>query len=94
MCLAAWLTTQKTRPTLDFIGSVSAGKAKHYKIVQMSLAESSKELPLQKPGVGDLAPEFELRAVTGAERHNLNLEDYRGKKHIVLAFYVANWTPV
>ena len=69
-------------------------RSERCKIVQMSLAEPSKELPLQKPAVGDPAPEFELRAVTGTERHQLNLEDYRGKKHVVLAFYVANWTPV
>jgi len=60
----------------------------------MSLAEFSKELQLEYPKVGDPAPEFELRAVTGAQRHSLKLKDYRGKKHVVLAFYVANWTPV
>ena len=60
----------------------------------MSLAEPSKELSLEKPRVGDPAPEFEIRAVTGAKKHSVQLKDYRGKKHVVLAFHVANWTPV
>ena len=46
--------------------------------------------PLQ---VGDPAPRFELSAVVGECRQTLKLCDYRGKKHVVLAFYVLNWTP-
>ncbi len=49
---------------------------------------------MSTPDVGDIAPDFEVQAVTGAERHNLRLSDYRGKKHVVLAFLVADWTPV
>ena len=60
----------------------------------MSPAESSKELSLEHPVVGDPAPEFEVRAVTGAKKYTVQLKDYRGKKHVVLAFHVANWTPV
>jgi len=43
--------------------------------------------------VGDMAPDFELPAVTGTERHNFKLSDLRGKKNVVLAFYAADWTP-
>ncbi len=46
------------------------------------------------PDVGDFAPSFELRAVTGAERHQVRLSDYQGKKNVLLSFHVANWTPV
>ena len=60
----------------------------------MSLSEPLKELPLEHPKVGDPAPEFELPAVTGTQRQRLSLKDFRGKKNVVLAFYVANWTPV
>ena len=49
---------------------------------------------MESPGIGDPAPEFEIRAVTGAKKHSVQLKDYRGKKHVVLAFHVANWTPV
>lgn len=44
--------------------------------------------------VGDEAPDFELPAVTGEEKHRFKLSDHRGKKNVVLAFYVLDWTPV
>ncbi len=42
---------------------------------------------------GEMAPDFELPAVIGDKRHTFRLSDYRGKKNVVLAFYVLNWTP-
>jgi peroxiredoxin len=44
--------------------------------------------------VGDLAPDFELPAVTGEEKSIIKLSDFRGKKNVVLAFYPLDWTPV
>lgn len=41
--------------------------------------------------VGDRAPEFSLRAVSGDA---VALADYRGKKNVVLSFVPAAWTPV
>ncbi len=43
--------------------------------------------------VGDRAPDFEVPAATGQDKHKLRLSDYRGKKHVVLAFHPLNWTP-
>ncbi len=44
--------------------------------------------------VGETAPDFDVPAVTGEEKHRFKLSDFRGKKHVVLAFYVLDWTPV
>jgi peroxiredoxin len=44
--------------------------------------------------VGTQAPDFELPAVTGDLKGKFKLSDYRGKKHVVLAFYPLDWTPV
>ncbi len=44
--------------------------------------------------VGDLAPDFELPAVRGTRREKFRLSEFRGKKHVVLAFYPLDWTPV
>ena len=41
--------------------------------------------------VGDAAPDFTLPATTGG---NISLSQFKGKKNVVLAFYVLNWTPV
>lgn len=43
--------------------------------------------------VGTPAPEFDVAAITGDEKHRLKLADYRGKKHVVLAFHPLNFTP-
>ena len=41
--------------------------------------------------VGDRAPDFTLKAVTGEE---VSLKQYRGKKNVVISFVPAAWTPV
>jgi peroxiredoxin len=42
---------------------------------------------------GERAPDFDVSACTGEEKHRLKLSDYRGKKNIVLAFHPLNFTP-
>lgn len=44
-----------------------------------------------KVQVGQKAPEFRLKAVSGKM---IALKDYRGKKNVVLSFVPAAWTPV
>ncbi|MDP2992616.1 MAG: peroxiredoxin [Deltaproteobacteria bacterium] len=41
--------------------------------------------------VGDPAPDFTLPAVSGGK---VSLSSYRGKKHVVISFVPAAWTPV
>ena len=43
--------------------------------------------------VGDPAPDFEVPAVTGERKHPFKLSDYRGQKHVVLAFYAVDFSP-
>ena len=43
---------------------------------------------------GQSAPDFEVQAVTGKQRHKFRLSDHRGKRNVVLAFYPIDWTPV
>jgi AhpC/TSA family len=44
--------------------------------------------------VGDVAPDFEVPAVTGKDKSKLKLSDFRGKQNVVIAFYPLDWTPV
>lgn len=44
-----------------------------------------------KVKVGDRAPGFTLKAVSGG---NISLEDFAGKKNVMLSFVPAAWTPV
>jgi peroxiredoxin len=43
--------------------------------------------------LGETAPDFDLPAVTGKQRHRFKLSEYRGKKNVILAFYPLDWSP-
>ena len=43
--------------------------------------------------VGEVAPDFDLQAVTGKQRHKVKLSDFKGQKNVVLAFYPLDWSP-
>jgi AhpC/TSA family len=44
------------------------------------------------PKVGDTAPDFTLKYFDGSDLKDVKLSDYRGKKNVVLAFYVFAFT--
>jgi hypothetical protein len=44
------------------------------------------------PKVGDMAPDFTLHYFDGSDLKDVKLSDYRGKKNVVLAFYVFAFT--
>jgi len=44
------------------------------------------------PKVGDVAPDFTLKYFDGTEWKDVKLSDYRGKKNVVLAFFVFAFT--
>jgi peroxiredoxin len=43
--------------------------------------------------VGEPAPDFDLPACTGDQKHRFRLSALRGEKNVIIAFYVLNWTP-
>lgn len=52
-------------------------------------AVSFAQTPQTKLKVGDVAPDFTL---TDTEGNKVKLSDFRGKKNVVLAFYVLAFT--
>jgi hypothetical protein len=42
--------------------------------------------------VGDMAPDFTLHYFDGSDLKDVKLSDYRGKKNVVLAFYIFAFT--
>jgi hypothetical protein len=44
------------------------------------------------PKVGDVAPDFTLKYFDGANLKDVKLSDYRGKKNVVVAFYIFAFT--
>ena len=53
-------------------------------------AQTAKAPPKIK--VGDMAPDFTLLAFDGKDVKPVSLHDYKGKKNVVLAFYVFAFT--
>lgn len=44
------------------------------------------------PKVGDMAPDFTLQYFDGNDLKDVSLSQYRGKKNVVLAFYIFAFT--
>jgi cytochrome oxidase Cu insertion factor (SCO1/SenC/PrrC family) len=44
------------------------------------------------PKVGDVAPDFKLNYFDGNDLKEVSLSQYRGKKNVVLAFYIFAFT--
>ena len=51
-----------------------------------------KQAPPMKLKVGDVAPDFKLEYFDGHELKDVTLSQYRGKKNVVLAFYIFAFT--
>ncbi len=51
------------------------------------------EMPaLQMPKVGEMAPEFTLKYFDGNDLKDVSLSQYRGKKNVVVAFFIFAFT--
>ena len=58
-----------------------------------SLALAKKPTPPRpKLKVGDEAPDFKLKYFDGDDLKDVSLSQYRGKKNVVLAFYIFAFT--
>jgi len=56
-----------------------------------AFAQTKKEAS-NMPKVGDVAPDFTLKYFDGGNLKDVKLSDYRGKKNVVLAFYIFAFT--
>jgi len=59
---------------------------------QLQADEKKPAPPPPKLKVGDVAPDFKLQYFTGSDLKDVNLTDYRGKKNVIVAFYVFAFT--
>lgn len=56
------------------------------------LAQAAKQPVPMKLKVGDPAPDFTLKYFDGHDLKDVSLSQYRGKKNVVLAFYIFAFT--
>ncbi|MBZ5680426.1 MAG: redoxin domain-containing protein [Acidobacteriia bacterium] len=55
-------------------------------------AQTKKSAEGTMPKVGDVAPDFSLKYFDGNDLKDVSLSQYRGKKNVVLAFYIFAFT--
>jgi hypothetical protein len=58
--------------------------------LQAQMKKAAKPAPDLK--VGDMAPDFKMQYFDGKDLKDVSLADYRGKKNVVLAFYIFAFT--
>jgi hypothetical protein len=58
----------------------------------MAAAAASPATAQTMPKVGDMAPDFKLSYFDGKDLKEVSLEQYRGKKNVVVAFFVFAFT--
>jgi hypothetical protein len=61
-------------------------------LTQPLLRAAAKDAGSSMPKVGDMAPDFTLKYVDSSGMHDVSLSQYRGKRQVVLAFYVFAFT--
>jgi cytochrome oxidase Cu insertion factor (SCO1/SenC/PrrC family) len=81
------LTCRKSAPSAG--GGANANSANTSAAAQANSASQPPTAPQTQLKVGDRAPDFSL---TDTEGQTVRLSDYRGKKSVVLAFYVLAFT--
>ena len=55
-------------------------------------AADNKSAPPPALKVGDPAPDFKLQYFDGTDLKDVSLSQYRGKKNVVLAFYIFTFS--
>jgi hypothetical protein len=82
----------RRRNSSVFAASILAGAMAVTSAVPL-LAQSKKPAPpADMPKVGDVAPDLKLQYFDGKDLKDVTLSQYRGKKNVVLAFYVFAFT--
>ena len=80
---------------------VGARHRRRFALLVLSLAAgllacpTAAQTPTSEPlklRVGDAAPDFKLQYFDGHDLKDVKLSDYRGKKNVVLAFYIFAFT--
>lgn len=73
-------------------GSLLAGLLLCGLLTTASAFGQAKKEDASMPKVGDAAPDFTLHYFDGNDLKEVKLSDYRGKKNVVVAFYIFAFT--
>jgi cytochrome oxidase Cu insertion factor (SCO1/SenC/PrrC family) len=88
-----WGNPYMNKDVLNRIGGWAAVTAIVLSLFSPALAQSKEAAkPAPSLKVGDVAPDFKLQYFDGKDLKDVSLSDFRGKKNVVLAFYVFAFT--
>jgi hypothetical protein len=57
-----------------------------------SQAQAAGHATISMPSIGSMAPDFTLKYFDGNDLKDVSLSQYRGKKNVVVAFYIFAFT--
>ena len=81
------------KTTLKRFAGLLAIAATVLSLASPSFAQSKKSAkPAPSLKVGDAAPDFKMQYFDGKDLKDVSLSDFRGKKNVVLAFYIFAFT--
>jgi hypothetical protein len=72
--------------------SLLAGAMMMVAIVAPVQAQTKQPEGASMPKVGDMAPDFKLNYFDGTNSKEVSLSQYRGKKNVVLGFFIFAFT--
>jgi hypothetical protein len=74
------------------VSSLLAGALAVGMAAPLRAQSKSEDASAGMPKVGDMAPDFTLKYFDGSDRKDVKLSDLRGKKNVIVAFYVFAFT--
>jgi hypothetical protein len=80
------------RKVSHLVSSVLAGTLALAAATPLLAQSEQKASSKGMPKVGDVAPDFKLHYFDGNDLKDVSLAEYRGKKNVVLAFYIFAFT--
>jgi len=81
----------RERSRSGFIISLLAGALAMASVIPVLAQSAASEAP-SMPKVGEMAPDFTLKYFDGNNLKDVSLSQYRGKKNVVMAFFIFAFT--
>ena len=82
--------TMLRRVVLTALGAVLLASAISVRFAAPARADGTQ--PELKFKIGGVSPDFKLKYFDGSNLKDVSLSDYRGKKNVVVAFYIFAFT--
>jgi len=80
------------RKPLNVLAFLLGGALAMASIASVTAQSKPEKASASMPKVGDMAPDFTLKYFDGKDLKDVSLSEYRGKKNVVLGFFIFAFT--